>query len=326
MMRTFSPRLDYQLNTNNTLTVRFEERMTSLDNAGLGGYRLPPPYSSLAYNTTGNSQNLMITETAVLNARAENETRFQYNRNWTQSLGNEIPQVNVANSFITGGNGVGNTFDRAHHFELQNYTSLTRGTHTIRFGARIRRDSDQDNNPGGFNGQFIFLGGLEPVLDSGNNVVPGSTMLLTSIQQYQRNLQLAAAGFTAAQIQTLGGGPSRYVVQAGIPYIGEVRYDAGPFVQDDWKVRPNFTLSLGLRYEVQNLNNDHHDIAPRLGFAWAPAQQEWSAENRDPRRRRHLLRPRRAHSLRTGRAAERLHPEAVHRLQSRVSIFPTRRR
>jgi hypothetical protein len=274
MMRTFSPRLDYQLNTNNTLTVRFEERMTSLDNAGLGGYRLPPPDSSLAYNTTGNAQNLMITETAVLNARAENETRFQYNRNWTQSLGNEIPQVNVANSFITGGNGVGNTFDRTHHFELQNYTSLTRGAHTIRFGARVRRDSDQDNNPGGFNGQFIFLGGLEPVLDSGNNVVPGSTMLLTSIQQYQRNLQLEAAGFTAAQIQTLGGGPSRYVVQSGIPYIGEVRYDAGPFVQDDWKVRPNFTLSLGLRYEVQNLNNDHHDIAPRLGFAWAPGSSK----------------------------------------------------
>jgi hypothetical protein len=274
MNRTISPRLDYQLNTNNTLTMRLEERMSYSDNAGLGGYRLPPPYSSLAYNTSGDAQNLMITETAVLNARAENETRFQYYRNWTQSTGNNLPEVNVANSFITGGNGVGNTFDRTHHFELQNYTSLTRGAHTLRFGARVRRDSDQSNNPEGFNGQFLFLGGDEPVLDSSNQIVPGSTELLTSIQQYQRNLELQQAGFTAAQIQTLGGGPSRYLVQAGIPYISMIRYDAGPFAQDDWKVRPNLTISLGLRYEVQNLNTDRNDWAPRFGFAWAPGNNK----------------------------------------------------
>jgi hypothetical protein len=274
MNRTISPRIDYQLNTNNTLTARLEERMSYSDNAGLGGYHLPSPYSSLAYNTSGDSQNLMVTETAVLNARAENETRFQYYRNWTQSLGNDIPQVNVANSFITGGNGVGNTFDRTHHYELQNYTSLTRGAHTIRFGVRVRRDSDQNNNPQGFNGQFIFLGGEEPVLDSNNQIVDGQTVLLTSLQQYQRNLMLQQAGFSAAQIQSLGGGPSRYTIQAGIPYISMVRHDAGPFVQDDWKLRQNLTLSLGLRYEVQNLDDDHNDWAPRLGFAWAPGSSK----------------------------------------------------
>jgi hypothetical protein len=35
-------------------------------------------------------------------------------------------------------------------------------------------------------------------------------------------------------------------------------------------VRPNLTISLGLRYEVQTLVSDHRDIAPRFGFAWAP--------------------------------------------------------
>ena len=55
--------------TNNTLTVRLEERMNSRDNAGLGGTSLPAPYSNLAYNTTGDGQNVMVTETAVLNAQ-----------------------------------------------------------------------------------------------------------------------------------------------------------------------------------------------------------------------------------------------------------------
>jgi hypothetical protein len=282
MNRTISPRLDYQINGNNTLTVRLEERMSYSNNAGLGGYHLPDSAvygSTQAYNVSGDAQNVMVTETAVLNARAENETRFQYYRNWSNSLGNELPEINVSNSFITGGNGVGNTFDRSHHFELQNYTSLTRGAHTLRFGVRGRRDSDQSNNPQGYNGQFVFLGGEEPVLDSTNQIVYDSngnpqTALLTSLQQYQRNLLLQQQGLGAAQIQTLGGGPSRYEVQAGIPYISLTRYDAAPFAQDDWKVRPNFTLSLGLRYEVQNLDHNSSDVAPRLGFAWAPGNNK----------------------------------------------------
>ena len=279
MNRTISPRIDYQLSTNNTLTARVEERMSSFDNAGLGGYRLPPPYSTLAYNTSGDAQNIMLTETAILNPATVNETRFQYVRNWSRSSGNETPEVNVANSFITGGNGVGNTFDRSHHYELQNYTSLSKGKQTIRFGVRARRDSDQSNNPEGFNGAFTFLGGDEPVLNAANQIVSdqngnAETQLLTSLQQYQRNLMLQQAGFTAAQIQTLGGGPSRFTIQAGVPYISMTRYDVAPFVQDDLRLKSNFTLSLGLRYEVQTLNGDYRDWAPRVGFAWAPGSSK----------------------------------------------------
>jgi hypothetical protein len=278
-----SPRLDYQLSTNNTLTIRFEDRWNTNNNSGLGGYKLPPgfelgtsiiPPSDFAYTSSGDAQNLMITETNILTPKIVNETRFQFTRTWLDNAGNTIPTINVASEFETGGNGVGAMHDLQKHFELQNYTSISHGTHTIRFGARVRRDSDENNNPAGFNGTYTFLGGNEPVLSSANAIVYNNgveeTTLLTAAQQYIRNLQLTAAGLSETAIQALGGGPSRYSVQAGLSYISYIRYDAGPFVQDDWRIKPNLTLSLGLRYEVQNLVSGTHDFAPRLGFAWAP--------------------------------------------------------
>ncbi len=45
-------------------------------------------------------------------------------------------------------------------------------------------------------------------------------------------------------------------------------YDFEPYIQDDWRIRPNITLSAGLRFETQNAIHDHGDWAPRLGFAW----------------------------------------------------------
>ena len=270
-----APRVDYALTANNTLTVRVEERFNSAQDAGVGGTKLAAPYSSLAYNTNGDGQNVMVTESSILNPRVVNETRFQLFRNRSVTDGNEIPQINVAGAFVTGGNGLGNTNDLTRHLELQNNTSIAHGAHTIRFGIRIRRDGDQSNQPNGFNGAYTFLGGVEPVLSSVNQIVYDAsgnpvTTTLTSLQQYERNVILSQSGFSQVQIQALGGGPSRFTIQAGQSYISASRWDAGPFFQDDWRMRPNLTLSMGMRYEVQTLVSGHNDFAPRLGLAWAP--------------------------------------------------------
>jgi len=42
------------------------------------------------------------------------------------------------------------------------------------------------------------------------------------------------------------------------------------FAQDDWLVRPNLTLSGGLRYDYDTRFDDSNNIAPRLGLAWSP--------------------------------------------------------
>jgi len=275
---TISPRIDYQLSTNNTLTTRFEERWNSRENQGLGGTSLPPPYSTIPYNSNGDAQNLMVTETSILNSRVVNETRFQWTRNWSASLGNLNPGIGVAGAFSVGGNGIGDRHDLSKHYELTNITVIQHGTHAIHTGIRARRDSDQSNNPQGFGGSFSFLGGLEPVL-SGTSIVTDAngnpvTTQLTSVEQYQRFLALQQLGLPFSQIQNLGGGPSRFNIQGGLSYVGMERWDIGPFIQDDWRVKPNLTLSLGLRYEWQTLLDDNRDIAPRVGFAWAPGSSK----------------------------------------------------
>ncbi|MGH9485195.1 MAG: TonB-dependent receptor domain-containing protein, partial [Terriglobales bacterium] len=46
----------------------------------------------------------------------------------------------------------------------------------------------------------------------------------------------------------------------------------GLFVQDNYHVRPNLTLDLGLRYEDQSFTDSRNNWAPRLGFAYTPWQ------------------------------------------------------
>lgn len=72
----------------------------------------------------------------------------------------------------------------------------------------------------------------------------------------------------ASQLQALGAGPNQFTLTAGTPVSDVSQYDLGFFVQEDWRLKPNFTLSLGLRYETQNNIGDHKDFAPRVGFAW----------------------------------------------------------
>ena len=66
----------------------------------------------------------------------------------------------------------------------------------------------------------------------------------------------------------LQSGASQFLIVAGIPTTTVNLLDVGLFAQDDWKLRSNMTLSLGLRWESQTGISDHSDFAPRVGFAW----------------------------------------------------------
>jgi hypothetical protein len=66
------------------------------------------------------------------------------------------------------------------------------------------------------------------------------------------------------------GRPANYTQRIGNPLVDYSQWQAGIFVQDDWRARSNLTLSGGLRQEVQSHLDDRLNLAPRAGFTWSP--------------------------------------------------------
>ena len=269
---TFSPRLDYQLNPTNTLVARYTYERTNRMNAGVGDFSL----LSRAFNTFNTQHTLQVTETAVINQKVINETRFQYVRDRRDQQGNNsTPTIRVLEAFTGGGSQIGQSFNNEDRYELQNYTSWAVSQHSLKAGGRLRSVRLTDISPQNFGGTFTFGGGQAPQLDANNQIVrdPGGNPVLTaitSIERYRRTLLFQQQGLSPAEIRARGGGATQFSISGGNPEARVNQVDFGGFIQDDWRVRPNFTLSLGLRYETQNNIHDLTDFAPRIAFAWSP--------------------------------------------------------
>lgn len=265
-------RLDYQLSTNHTLSVRYSYNRDIVRNAGTGGFNLP----SRGYHNDALSQSVQVTETAVLSTSVVNETRFQYFHPTSVAQAN-LPgyALQVLGSFNGGGNPIGRTTDGQNNFEVQNNTSVVRGLHAIRFGVRLRATTQTNTSPQNYGGTYTFSGWLAPQVDANFRPIldpSGQPVManISSIESYRRTLYYQGAGLPAWQIRQLGGGASQFSINAGIPTIDGRQIDLGLFAGDDWKLRTNLTLSLGLRYETQTNIHDWTDFAPRIGVAWAP--------------------------------------------------------
>jgi len=269
---TGSVRLDYQINPNDTLVLRYSLAHTSLQNVGVGGLSL----LSRASNATSSEQTVQLTENHVFNKRVVNETHLQFIRLRDDQRGDSsLPALQVLDSFVGGGSQVGHSFDRQNHWELQNVTSGQFSGHFLKFGVRLLTAALTDESPQNFGGTYVFAGGPAVQLDANNQVVrdaDGQPLLtqISSIERYRRSLFFAQQGLSAAAVRALGGGANQFLITEGNPKASTSQKALGVFLQDDWRIRPNFTLSLGLRYELQTGISRHFNLAPRIRFAWSP--------------------------------------------------------
>jgi hypothetical protein len=269
---TVSPRVDYQLTPSDTLSVRYVFQTVDIQHSGVGSFNLV----STGFHNEGQGNTLQIANTKVLSPKVINQTRLQFDRQAITSISdNSGPQIDVLGAFVGGGAQLGTSRNTLNSFEFQNYTTISHQAHTWRFGVRVRAAAMDNDSPVNYGGTFVFSGGVAPELDANSQAVldsSGNPVLINidSIESYRRTLVFQQMGFSAAQIRALGGGASQFSINAGTPAFSVNQEDVGAFVGDEWQVRRNLTLNLGLRYEGQTNISDWRDFAPRLGLAWAP--------------------------------------------------------
>jgi hypothetical protein len=68
----------------------------------------------------------------------------------------------------------------------------------------------------------------------------------------------------------LAGKPSSYTRRIGDPNLTYSRWQAGLYVQDDWRVSRSLMMSAGVRAGFQSLADDQFNLSPRVNLGWSP--------------------------------------------------------
>jgi hypothetical protein len=173
---------------------------------------------------------------ATPSAGLMNETRLQYTRSRLSAPPNDLvgPAVTIAGVASFGTSTTSPTARDLDLVEAANVTTVVRGAHAWKAGADVLLNRLTIGFPGAQQGVYTF-----PSL----------------------------AGFQAG---TYGNFQQAF----GQPSQDQTNANLGLFVQDEWRVRRDLTLNLGLRYDVQDLpdpiRTDADNLAPRIGVAYAP--------------------------------------------------------
>jgi hypothetical protein len=184
---------------------------------------------------------------------AQNEARLQFDYATLNVIPNEPGEVGLQiPGFVNnlGTNIFSPNFTITRRYEIADNFTLIRGHHTMKFGgAELLRGNHTESHTF-FPGRFVF-GSLPGFLIS-------PQLAGTSINPLQ------SASFGLPQVFQQGFGNPVY------PYY--TRPWTAAYWQDSWKVKPNFTLNYGLRYELDTqyapLSTYKKNFGPRVSFAW----------------------------------------------------------
>src|SRR5579864_1874341 len=195
------------------------------------------------FDTPVHARFLNITETHLFSPTLVNEFRFglvhindQLNNVppvTVSDVGIDRPTNSVTNSiykFVLASSGFelgpapfGNQSQNQNNYDVIDTLSWVKGKHVLRFGGEFTRVNLDKLFPQVFNGELFFT----------NTASNGP--IATPTTDFQ-NFLLGAPQFSFG-----GGGVSNHQYRTN---------NYAFFAQDDWKVRPNLTLNIGLRTEV----------------------------------------------------------------------------
>ena len=154
--------------------------------------------------------------------------------------------------------------------EIADNMTMTRGRHAMKFGGSFLYRGNHTESHTFFPGRFVF-GNLPSGLLSPCLQVPTACGLSASV------LPVALNGLQSASL----GLPQFYQQGFGSPIYSYPRPWTDFYWQDQWAITSNFSLTFGLRYELDAqygpLGTDKDNFAPRVSFAWDPFKDHKTA-------------------------------------------------
>ena len=229
-------KVDFQFNKNNLLTVRHNYSRANQVN---GTFDVPTWGISANGRETDNSNSFITQLVTNVSPKLLNEFRFQYAKENRPRFydGPDLPDTTIG----TFDGSLSYRFGRPFflpvpsfdvRFQFTDNFTVIAGNHTIKFGADFNRVKNSQTFIGFARGRYIFAGATI------NDAITGFTNYINGVNANGLSLYL--------QFAPIG---SRTVADAGTQQF--VQFEPGIYVQDNWNVRQNLTLNLGLRWEAQ---------------------------------------------------------------------------
>jgi hypothetical protein len=238
----FSIRTDYLATKKFTLGGQYRFFKTEALNQGLGSsFDLP----ERAFNRSSREDTVRFSLMTIASEHAVNETRLQFSRRKNEARAvTDAPAIMVQDAFNSGGNQNSLFTDNStRDIEFTNDTTYTYKKHTLKFGFRAEGERLETFSRSNFGGTFTFF----------------------SLDQYRRVLEGVP-----------GVRPAQFTITEGDPATELSQWEMGWFLQDDWKIANNLTLSYGIRHEFQTHLQDKLNFAPRFGITWVPDKKQMS--------------------------------------------------
>ncbi|HKX29211.1 MAG TPA: TonB-dependent receptor, partial [Blastocatellia bacterium] len=261
----FLTKVDYKLNNNHDLSFRYN-LLDSTTEGFLGGGGRASAASTTARNNRTFDQSFVASETSLIGKNVVNEARVQWaRRSFDFNPVIKEPDFEISNLIITGKTTSDVDFYRETRFQASDNLSVVSGKHSFKFGADFNHLRDLDRLDLFFPARVIFA-------NLGGPGVAGPTFLNQTPVIFWWPL---ANGTTSRPALSV---PFTQAVPESLQSLTTTSLNHnsyGLFGQDEWKVTPKLTLTLGLRYDFETYptvyvqRNDFDNFQPRVGLAYA---------------------------------------------------------
>jgi len=187
-----------------------------------------------SFDTGSVNDTFRVRNTRVLGRKVFSELRFEVTSSESTTMPQSFePTIRVNDAFTSGGAGQMGTRSSREIEIAQNFDFTIGRKHSMRAGVLFEAGRWSSDQQQNTNGTYVF----------------------TSLQAFN------------------AGRPATYTVRVGDPLVEYSQVKAGWFLQDDFRVGRNLSVSLGLRQEIQTQVNDAFNMAPRAAFTWTAGRK-----------------------------------------------------